>query len=131
MCFSEGTYLWTKDDTAVADCLIDLHWSQSSKCISVKGSPCEKVKGKSRINNSQIKHPGPDQISASASRAMQAGADALIGMKVKTYVSDKEKRQIDGYVYFGHVGPEGNDDHLLFVRFDTEEGCARFPPTRG
>lgn len=127
-CWAPGDYLWTEDDTEVTKCLIDLHYQQQTKCISVQGSSCEKVKGESKILNAEMDALGAPQLTSGASRGMQAGAEAMIGMEVKSwedhFLYTWDYLAVDGFVFIGHQDPElAGDDYVLFIRFGGEEQC--------
>ena len=92
--FADGDYLWLGDDSTLANCLIDLHYRQNTKCISVEGSKCEDVRGTSKILNAQMGYAskkqihghfgdGDFQLDAAGSRAMQAASNDMVGERVK------------------------------------------------
>lgn len=83
LCFTPGDYLWLEDDSKTANCLIDLHHKQDSKCISVEGSSCEAIKGTSKILNAQVSYiVGDKTIDSAASLAMQGASNAMVDEKV-------------------------------------------------
>ena len=61
----------------MANCLINLHFTQKNDCISVKGSECEAKAGTSRILNMRSDH-----LTSEDSFAMQAAVTAMPGSYV-------------------------------------------------
>ena len=82
-CYSIGNYLWLEDDSAAANFLINLHFTQNNICISVAGSSCEVGKGTSKILNPQVSFRwGNEQISSASSWATQATSYAIMSSTV-------------------------------------------------
>ncbi|KAL9104391.1 MAG: hypothetical protein Q9163_000649 [Psora crenata] len=78
-CYHIGELEKTVQDTAAMRCIIDQHYRQEHKCISIKNSPCEAgyegVLTKGRYSR------GDDPVSAQCSRTLQAAADSMAGIK--------------------------------------------------
>ena len=85
-------YIWAQDDTTVTNCLINLHYHDNEKCISVHDSDsnyeCEKIKGKSRILNGR--KWAAEALTSEQSRELQQASRALVGAKVNSIGNNDE-----------------------------------------
>ena len=127
---SNGQYLFVKNDATVADCLVNLHYTQNTRCISVAGSPCQALVTSSKIQNSRSINPGGGaigeltetaQLTAAQSSTMQAAVEALIGQKVSSSRADDANDQ-GGSVSVASGNP-GSEDAYVTINFYGEDQC--------
>ena len=122
-CFDEppkdAGYLFLQDDATTAACLIDLHYKQASRCISVAGSPCEAGKGTSQILNVWM---GKERkLSSDDSLVLQAAANGMVGQTVSSGRSDHDG-QSQGSVKVVRVG-QNVAESGVDIRFGGDEQC--------
>ena len=125
-----GKYLFTQNDADVANCLVNLHYTQNTRCISVGSSSCQGKVTTSKIQNSKSINPtagaigeltGTKQITAAQSRAIQAAVQSLVGTQVSSNYSDDPS---DGGGVVGIAsGDAGSEDAQLFLDFIGQDQC--------
>ena len=127
---SNGQYLFLKNNATVADCLVNLHYTQNTRCISVGGSPCQALVTTSRIQNSRSINPSGGaigeltetaQLTAAQSSTMQAAVEALIGQKTSSSFADDPNDQ-GGQVSVASGNP-GSEDAYVTINFYGEDPC--------
>lgn len=84
-------YAFVQDDANTARCLVNLHFTQDTGCISLAGSECEANAGTSRILNVGAWNQGNDgpadgwkQLTGDDSATIQAGIQAMVGGNVNS-----------------------------------------------
>lgn len=107
------------DDSTTANCLINLHYTQSDACISVAGSSCEAIKGTSQILNARMGYA--KYLSADDSDTLQAASGYMIGRTVSSGYSD-DGGISSGVVELVRVGQNAAQAGLDF-RFDGDQEC--------
>lgn len=98
-CYTPGTSMFYDFDATVANCIINLHYTQADACISVAGSVCGQGYG-GGLMTGFVSWRTATKLSADQSRAIQAAANALVGTSVS----------------YDHGSP------LMFATFSTENG---------
>lgn len=126
VCFLPGDYLWLDDDATLTNCMIDLHYREDKRCISVMGSPCEKVRGTSRIDLVEISNGGSihgSLISSPISRSLQDASDFMVGEKVKSFYDDSNG---DGFTFLGarYKGDQISSNNVtVLIAYGGEREC--------
>lgn len=105
-------YYWTQDATTTANCLINLHYTQSDACISVAGSSCKAGKGTSQILNTHI--GSAYKLNSDESNTLQAASNNMIGRTVSSGDSDDSGESV-GYVSFVRDGPNVPYSSVIIV----------------
>ncbi len=119
-CFSSSDYLWIEDNSATANCLIDLHSAQDDACISVAGSACEVEKETSKILISRVRYlVGNKQISRAIPWAMQATSNALVNEMVAGCADQDRGDQVEML----HKLPNGLGVVSINFRFGGGQQC--------
>lgn len=119
VCYSKtgNVYTWAQDDVNVANCLINLHYTQDDACISVAGSECEQYAKGSMIINSWV-GASAYRFNADDSDTLQAASTAFLGTKFSTTSYEAS----GGEVTFSRVG-QNVYQSAVTIRFAGDESC--------
>lgn len=125
---SNATYLWSKDDTTVANCLTNLHHKNDTRCISIEGSECEHLAENSKIVNSRS--ITVFQLDAETVEILQKASESMVGLNV----SSKASGMSHGGVHFMRINQQrrnikglNNVEQRFFgdvsIHFEDDGGC--------
>ena len=124
-----GSYLFLQNDADVVNCLVNLHFTQNTRCISVKGSECEAKVTTSKVQDTRSINPtagaigalkGTAQVTAPQSLAIQSAVQAMVGQNVTSSYADAGGHGGD---LGAASGKAGSEDAYISIDFSGQDDC--------